>query len=169
MLLVDNHVCILSHSCPLKSYFLSTVIANYFVLNWLLCNALFVRERYQQLREDFQFNLAILDKWDRELERYVISARALTVKRNRYNSFNWEGIFYSCMAHMGVTQALLKHRGHCRDSVKSCYGDTHFTHTSHFIHNVQASTESVNNVRPLSGPLFNFFVYFLDCRLMTNW
>ncbi|XP_054457861.1 coiled-coil domain-containing protein 57 [Anoplopoma fimbria] len=43
-----------------------------------------LRERYQQLREDFQFNLAILDERDRELERYdVMTARALTVEHDR--------------------------------------------------------------------------------------
>ncbi|XP_078019538.1 coiled-coil domain-containing protein 57 isoform X3 [Epinephelus lanceolatus] len=47
------------------------------------------RERYQQLREDFQFNLAILDERDRELERYdVITARALTVEHNRQGELN---------------------------------------------------------------------------------
>ncbi|GLD64241.1 coiled-coil domain-containing protein 57-like isoform X2, partial [Lates japonicus] len=46
------------------------------------CSSL--REHYQQLWEDFQFNLAILDERDRELERYdVITARALTVEHNR--------------------------------------------------------------------------------------
>ncbi|XP_032358744.1 coiled-coil domain-containing protein 57 isoform X2 [Etheostoma spectabile] len=46
-------------------------------------------ERYQQLREDFQFNLAILDERDRELERYdVITARALTVEQNRQGELN---------------------------------------------------------------------------------
>ncbi|XP_070847253.1 coiled-coil domain-containing protein 57 [Chaetodon trifascialis] len=42
-----------------------------------------LRERYQQLRKDFQFNLAILDERDRELERYdAITARASTVNQN---------------------------------------------------------------------------------------
>ncbi|XP_039990755.1 coiled-coil domain-containing protein 57 isoform X3 [Xiphias gladius] len=46
------------------------------------CSSL--RELYQQLREDFQFNLAILDERDRELERYDdIIARALTMEHNR--------------------------------------------------------------------------------------
>ncbi|XP_038591729.1 coiled-coil domain-containing protein 57 isoform X3 [Micropterus salmoides] len=41
-------------------------------------------ERHLQLREDFQFNLAILDERDRELERYdIIFAKALTVEHNR--------------------------------------------------------------------------------------
>ncbi|XP_034717226.1 coiled-coil domain-containing protein 57 isoform X2 [Etheostoma cragini] len=48
-----------------------------------------LRGRYQQLREDFQFNLAILDERDRELERYdVITARALTVEQNRKGELN---------------------------------------------------------------------------------
>ncbi|XP_067365261.1 coiled-coil domain-containing protein 57 isoform X3 [Channa argus] len=43
-----------------------------------------LRELYQQLREDFEFNLAILDERDRELERYeVITARAVTVDHSR--------------------------------------------------------------------------------------
>ncbi|XP_018529876.1 coiled-coil domain-containing protein 57 isoform X3 [Lates calcarifer] len=46
------------------------------------CSSL--REHYQRLWEAFQFNLAILDERDRELERYdVITARALTVEHNR--------------------------------------------------------------------------------------
>ncbi|XP_037318911.2 coiled-coil domain-containing protein 57 isoform X2 [Pungitius pungitius] len=45
---------------------------------------LFLRERYQKLREDFQFNLAILDERDRELERSdVLVARALSVDSDR--------------------------------------------------------------------------------------
>ncbi|XP_029384270.1 coiled-coil domain-containing protein 57 [Echeneis naucrates] len=43
-----------------------------------------LREQYQQLREDFQFNLVILEERDRELERYdVITARALTLEQDR--------------------------------------------------------------------------------------
>ncbi|XP_071318725.1 coiled-coil domain-containing protein 57 isoform X2 [Trachinotus anak] len=46
------------------------------------CSSL--REQYQQLKEDFQFNLIILEERDRELERYdVITSRALTVEQNR--------------------------------------------------------------------------------------
>uniref|UniRef100_UPI0037E78F7E coiled-coil domain-containing protein 57 n=1 Tax=Semicossyphus pulcher TaxID=241346 RepID=UPI0037E78F7E len=46
------------------------------------CSSL--RERYEQMKEDFQFNLAVLDERDRELERYdVITSRALTVENNR--------------------------------------------------------------------------------------
>ncbi|XP_070708397.1 coiled-coil domain-containing protein 57 [Pempheris klunzingeri] len=46
-------------------------------------------ERYQQLREDFQFNLAALDERDQELERYdVITARAVTVEHNRQEELN---------------------------------------------------------------------------------
>uniref|UniRef100_A0A3Q3MS23 Coiled-coil domain containing 57 n=1 Tax=Mastacembelus armatus TaxID=205130 RepID=A0A3Q3MS23_9TELE len=49
------------------------------------CSSL--RERYQRLKEDFQFNLAILDERERELERYdSMTARALTVEHNRYSS-----------------------------------------------------------------------------------
>ncbi|XP_074476556.1 coiled-coil domain-containing protein 57 isoform X2 [Sebastes fasciatus] len=48
-----------------------------------------LREHYQQLREDFQFNLAILDERDRELERYdVLTARARTVEHNRQGELN---------------------------------------------------------------------------------
>uniref|UniRef100_A0A3P8T9M5 Coiled-coil domain-containing protein 57 n=1 Tax=Amphiprion percula TaxID=161767 RepID=A0A3P8T9M5_AMPPE len=48
------------------------------------CSSL--REHYKQLREDFLFNLAILDERDRELEKYdAITARALTRDHNRYN------------------------------------------------------------------------------------
>ncbi|TNN50601.1 Coiled-coil domain-containing protein 57 [Liparis tanakae] len=44
----------------------------------------FLRERYQQLREDFQFNLTIVEERDRELERYdVVTARALTAGHDR--------------------------------------------------------------------------------------
>ncbi|KAM7382220.1 hypothetical protein PAMA_012875 [Pampus argenteus] len=43
-----------------------------------------LRNHYQQLREAFQFNLAILDERDRELERYdVVTDRALTLEHNR--------------------------------------------------------------------------------------
>ncbi|XP_063749196.1 coiled-coil domain-containing protein 57 isoform X2 [Eleginops maclovinus] len=43
-----------------------------------------LRERYQQLKEDFQFNLAILDERDRELERYdALTASTLTEQKNR--------------------------------------------------------------------------------------
>ncbi|XP_022621733.1 coiled-coil domain-containing protein 57-like [Seriola dumerili] len=46
------------------------------------CSSL--REHYQQLKEDFQFNMVILEERDRELERYdVITTRALTVEHNR--------------------------------------------------------------------------------------
>ncbi|KAM9837409.1 LOW QUALITY PROTEIN: coiled-coil domain-containing protein 57 [Aulostomus maculatus] len=42
------------------------------------------RKRYQKLREDFLFNLAILDERDRELERYdVITTRAVALENNR--------------------------------------------------------------------------------------
>lgn len=34
------------------------------------CCVVSLRGRYEQLREDFQFNLAVLDERDRELERY---------------------------------------------------------------------------------------------------
>ncbi|XP_077959147.1 coiled-coil domain-containing protein 57 isoform X3 [Gasterosteus aculeatus] len=43
-----------------------------------------LRERYQKLREDFQFNLAILDERDLELERSdVLAARALSEESDR--------------------------------------------------------------------------------------
>uniref|UniRef100_UPI003AAEFF66 coiled-coil domain-containing protein 57 n=1 Tax=Centroberyx gerrardi TaxID=166262 RepID=UPI003AAEFF66 len=43
-----------------------------------------LRQRFQQLREDFRFNLAVLEGRDRELERYdAVAARALTVESNR--------------------------------------------------------------------------------------
>ncbi|KAM6964625.1 coiled-coil domain-containing protein 57 [Tautogolabrus adspersus] len=46
------------------------------------CSSL--RERYQQIKEDFQFNLAVLDERDRELERYdVVTTGALTVENKR--------------------------------------------------------------------------------------
>ncbi|XP_023274753.1 coiled-coil domain-containing protein 57 isoform X1 [Seriola lalandi dorsalis] len=46
------------------------------------CSSL--RKHYQQLKEDFQFNMVILEERDRELERYdVITTRALTVEHNR--------------------------------------------------------------------------------------
>ncbi|KAM6899166.1 coiled-coil domain-containing protein 57 [Lycodopsis pacificus] len=48
-----------------------------------------LRERYQKLREDFQFNLAILDERDRELERFdALTARALTVEHDRQGELN---------------------------------------------------------------------------------
>ncbi|XP_026170544.1 coiled-coil domain-containing protein 57 isoform X2 [Mastacembelus armatus] len=51
------------------------------------CSSL--RERYQRLKEDFQFNLAILDERERELERYdSMTARALTVEHNRQEEWN---------------------------------------------------------------------------------
>ncbi|XP_047183783.1 coiled-coil domain-containing protein 57 isoform X2 [Scophthalmus maximus] len=51
------------------------------------CSSL--REHYQQLKEDFQFNLAILDERDRELNKYdVITARALTLENERQEALN---------------------------------------------------------------------------------
>nr|XP_019938357.1 PREDICTED: coiled-coil domain-containing protein 57 isoform X2 [Paralichthys olivaceus] len=48
-----------------------------------------LRELYLQLREDFQFNLAILDERDKELEKYdVIAARALRVEHKRHEGLN---------------------------------------------------------------------------------
>ena len=42
------------------------------------------RQRFQQLREDFQFNLSVLEDRDRELERYdVVAAQAQTVESAR--------------------------------------------------------------------------------------
>ncbi|XP_029977806.1 coiled-coil domain-containing protein 57-like [Sphaeramia orbicularis] len=44
----------------------------------------FLRKHYQLLREDFHFNLALLEERDRELDRYdVMTAKAVTVERNR--------------------------------------------------------------------------------------
>ncbi|CAJ1080580.1 coiled-coil domain-containing protein 57 [Xyrichtys novacula] len=46
------------------------------------CSSL--RERYQQMKEDFQFNLALLDERDKELERYdVVTSRALAAEDKR--------------------------------------------------------------------------------------
>ncbi|XP_051272731.1 coiled-coil domain-containing protein 57 isoform X2 [Dicentrarchus labrax] len=51
------------------------------------CSSL--RDGYQKLSEDFQFNLAILDERDRELERYdVITARAVNAERHRQEELN---------------------------------------------------------------------------------
>uniref|UniRef100_A0A3B4XZA2 Coiled-coil domain containing 57 n=1 Tax=Seriola lalandi dorsalis TaxID=1841481 RepID=A0A3B4XZA2_SERLL len=51
------------------------------------CSSLRYPKHYQQLKEDFQFNMVILEERDRELERYdVITTRALTVEHNRYSS-----------------------------------------------------------------------------------
>ncbi|XP_034083457.1 coiled-coil domain-containing protein 57 isoform X2 [Gymnodraco acuticeps] len=48
-----------------------------------------LRERYQQLKEDFQFNLAILDERDRELERYdALTSSALTEEKKRQEELN---------------------------------------------------------------------------------
>ncbi|KAF3854078.1 hypothetical protein F7725_014766 [Dissostichus mawsoni] len=48
-----------------------------------------LRERYQQLKEDFQFNLAILDERDRELERYeALTSSALTEENKRQEELN---------------------------------------------------------------------------------
>ncbi|XP_058476160.1 coiled-coil domain-containing protein 57 isoform X1 [Solea solea] len=48
-----------------------------------------LREHYQQLKEDFQFNLAILDERDRELEKYdIITARALAAEDKRQRELN---------------------------------------------------------------------------------
>ncbi|XP_035526252.1 coiled-coil domain-containing protein 57-like [Morone saxatilis] len=47
------------------------------------------RDGYQKLSEDFQFNLAILDERDRELERYdVITARAVNAECHRQEELN---------------------------------------------------------------------------------
>ncbi|XP_035526239.1 coiled-coil domain-containing protein 57-like [Morone saxatilis] len=51
------------------------------------CSSL--RDGYQKLSEDFQFNLAILDERDRELERYdVITARAVNAECHRQEELN---------------------------------------------------------------------------------
>ncbi|XP_041672487.1 coiled-coil domain-containing protein 57 isoform X2 [Cheilinus undulatus] len=43
-----------------------------------------LRERYQRIKEGFQFNLAILEERDKELEKYdVVATRALTLEKNR--------------------------------------------------------------------------------------
>ncbi|KAL3051968.1 hypothetical protein OYC64_002068 [Pagothenia borchgrevinki] len=48
-----------------------------------------LRERYQQLKEDFQFNLAILDERDRELERYdALTSSVLTEEKKRQEELN---------------------------------------------------------------------------------
>ncbi|XP_028263771.1 coiled-coil domain-containing protein 57 [Parambassis ranga] len=48
-----------------------------------------LRKQYKQLKEDFQFNLALLDERDRELEKYdAVTARALTVEQNRHAELN---------------------------------------------------------------------------------
>ncbi|KAK1881149.1 Coiled-coil domain containing protein 57 [Dissostichus eleginoides] len=48
-----------------------------------------LRERYQQLKEDFQFNLAILDERDRELERHdALTSSALTEENKRQEELN---------------------------------------------------------------------------------
>lgn len=42
------------------------------------------RQRFKQLRDDFQYNLAVLEDRDRELERYdAVAAKAQTVERAR--------------------------------------------------------------------------------------
>lgn len=42
------------------------------------------RQHYKQLRDDFQYNLAVLEERDRELERYdVATAEAQTVESAR--------------------------------------------------------------------------------------
>uniref|UniRef100_A0A3B4UT63 Coiled-coil domain containing 57 n=1 Tax=Seriola dumerili TaxID=41447 RepID=A0A3B4UT63_SERDU len=73
------------------------------------CSSL--REHYQQLKEDFQFNMVILEERDRELERYdVITTRALTVEHNRYSS-------------SGAETAYLKSED--RKSINSMAGEIH--------------------------------------------
>ncbi|XP_034414191.1 coiled-coil domain-containing protein 57 isoform X2 [Cyclopterus lumpus] len=58
-------------------------------LNKAQQESFFLRECYQQLREDFQFNLAIVDERDRELETYdVLMARALTTGHDRQGELN---------------------------------------------------------------------------------
>ncbi|XP_034564723.1 coiled-coil domain-containing protein 57 [Notolabrus celidotus] len=43
-----------------------------------------LRERHRQMKEDFKFNLGLLDERDRELERYdVVTSRALTAEDKR--------------------------------------------------------------------------------------
>lgn len=68
----------------LNNYFMPESVFVYWSLNIL---SLFIfRTRYEQLREDFQFNLAILDERDGELARYdSLTTKALTVN-HRYHS-----------------------------------------------------------------------------------
>ena len=43
-----------------------------------------LRQRFKQLREDFQYNLSVLEDRDRELERYdAEAAKAQTVESAR--------------------------------------------------------------------------------------
>ncbi|KAK5906453.1 hypothetical protein CgunFtcFv8_002318 [Champsocephalus gunnari] len=58
-------------------------------LNTAQEECLSLRERYQHLKEDFQFNLAILDERDRELERYdALTSSALTEEKKRQEELN---------------------------------------------------------------------------------
>lgn len=46
--------------------------------------SIFCRKRLQKMKEDFQFNLALLDERDKELERYdAVTSRVLTTEDNR--------------------------------------------------------------------------------------
>ncbi|XP_069580300.1 coiled-coil domain-containing protein 57 isoform X2 [Brachyistius frenatus] len=48
-----------------------------------------LREHYQQLRDDFHFNLAVLEERDRELQRYdVVTAHALSAEHDRQAELN---------------------------------------------------------------------------------
>lgn len=87
-----SHLSIV-HNINSVLVWIKTTVNNYFIpesvfgflyqgLKW--CHSLFFRTLYEQLREDFQFNLAILDERDRELAQYDnLTTKALVVNQNR--------------------------------------------------------------------------------------
>ncbi|XP_028991219.1 coiled-coil domain-containing protein 57 isoform X2 [Betta splendens] len=68
------------------------------------CSSL--RKKYYQLREDFQFNLAILDERDRELERYdAITAKALAVNNKRQEELSHLSLLVTKLEKQRATEA----------------------------------------------------------------
>lgn len=78
----------ITKSCPKKCFY------SPFIFFYIFYQCLFSRTCYEQLREDFLFNLAVLDERDQELARYdSLTAKALTVNPNRYSNYVLWGLF----------------------------------------------------------------------------
>lgn len=70
---------------PAVSKLCAVFVCVYFTFLDQFYQSLFSRTRYENLREDFQFNLTVLDERDQELARYDrLTAKAVTVNQNRY-------------------------------------------------------------------------------------
>lgn len=86
-----SHLSI-EHNINSVLVWIKTTVYNYFISESVfvflyqclkLCQSLFFRTHYEQWREDFQFNLAILDERDRELAQYDnLTTKAVVLNQN---------------------------------------------------------------------------------------